>query len=214
MKRRHRNNRRSRSYLSEYLNASFDGTLINIPIPENEDKDILLRKVQKALNKYKIEQIESENIKEILSHYFKEKENFKAFSQQAKGIWENEIDKEQFKEFESALSAQLKNRTLYDKQMLAAFHLAFAHNACNFSVPGAGKTSVVYGAYAYLNNLPENHPDHVNKLLIIGPLSSFGPGRMNIKNVLVSQSVQSDCQVVLPEEEDDIFFLWSLLKRL
>lgn len=170
-----RNNRRSRSYFSEYLNASFEGTLVNIPIPENEDNDILLRKVQKALNKYQIEQVESENIKEILSHYFKEKENFKAFSQQAKGIWENEIDKEQFKEFESALRAQLKNRTLYDKQMLAAFHLAFAHNACNFSVPGAGKTSVVYGAYAYLNNLLENHPDHVNKLLIIGPLSSFGP---------------------------------------
>lgn len=170
-----RNNRRSRSYFSEYLNASFDGTLVNIPIPENEDNDILLRKVQKALDKYQIEQVESENIKDILSHYFKEKEDFKAFSKQAKGIWGNEIDKEQFKEFKRALCVKLKNRTLYDKQMLAAFHLAFAHNACNFSVPGAGKTSVVYGAYAYLNNLPENHTDYVNKLLIIGPLSSFGP---------------------------------------
>jgi len=170
-----RNNRRSQSYFSEFLNASFDGVLIIIPIPENEDKDILLRKVQKALNKYQIEQVESEKIKEILFNYFKEKENFKVFSQQAKGIWENEIDKEQIKEFKSALRIKLKNRTLYDKQMLAAFHLAFAHNACNFSVPGAGKTSVVYGAYAYLNNLPKNHPGHVNKLLIIGPLSSFGP---------------------------------------
>ncbi|MBT6567500.1 MAG: hypothetical protein HON19_01175 [Flavobacteriales bacterium] len=166
-----RNNRRSQSYFSEFLNASFDGVLIIIPIPENEDKDILLRKVQKALNKYQIEQVESEKIKEILFNYFKEKENFKVFSQQAKGIWENEIDKEQIKEFKSALRIKLKNRTLYDKQMLAAFHLAFAHNACNFSVPGAGKTSVVYGAYAYLNNLPKNHPGHVNKLLIIGPLS-------------------------------------------
>jgi hypothetical protein len=52
-----RNNRRSQSYFSEFLNASFDGVLIIIPIPENEDKDILLRKVQKALNKYQIEQV-------------------------------------------------------------------------------------------------------------------------------------------------------------
>lgn len=53
--------------------------------------------------------------------------------------------------------------------------MAFAQNSCNFSVPGAGKTSVVYGAYAYLKNLPATNPKHVDKLLIIGPLSSFGP---------------------------------------
>lgn len=168
-------NRRARSYFSKYLDASFDKTVIKIPIPANGDNDLLLRSIQKALNKYQIEQVESENIKEILSNYFKEKENFKVFSQQAKGIWENDIDKAQFKAFEISLKTKLKNRTLYDKQMLAAFHLAFAHNACNFSVPGAGKTSVVYGAYAHLNNLPKDNPNYVNKLLIIGPLSSFGP---------------------------------------
>lgn len=53
--------------------------------------------------------------------------------------------------------------------------MAFAQNSCNFSVPGAGKTSVVYGAFAYLRSLPANDPKHVDKLLIIGPLSSFGP---------------------------------------
>lgn len=53
--------------------------------------------------------------------------------------------------------------------------MAFAQNACNFSVPGAGKTSVVYGAFAYLRSLPLTNPKHVDKLLIVGPLSSFGP---------------------------------------
>ena len=53
--------------------------------------------------------------------------------------------------------------------------MAFAQNSCNFAVPGAGKTSIVYGAYAYLKSLPEEDPRHVNKLLVIGPLSSFAP---------------------------------------
>ena len=34
-------------------------------------------------------------------------------------------------------------RTLYDLQMLSAYHMAFSQNACNFSVPGAGKTSAL-----------------------------------------------------------------------
>ena len=69
----------------------------------------------------------------------------------------------------------LPNRSLYPLQLLSAYHLAFSQNACNFSVPGAGKTSIVYGAYAYLHQLPENHPKHIDRLLIVGPLSAFGP---------------------------------------
>ena len=53
--------------------------------------------------------------------------------------------------------------------------MAFSQNTCNFSVPGAGKTSIVYGAYAYLKNLSDDNPRRVDKLLVIGPLSSFAP---------------------------------------
>ncbi len=38
----------------------------------------------------------------------------------------------------------MQARRLYTLQMLSAYHMAFAQNACNFSVPGAGKTSIVY----------------------------------------------------------------------
>ena len=65
-------------------------------------------------------------------------------------------------------------RTLYPLQYLSAYHLAFSQNGCNFSVPGAGKTSIVYGAYAFLKNC-NDASKKVDKMLIIGPLSSFGP---------------------------------------
>ncbi len=168
-------NRRAKSYFSTFLKASFEGNFIKVPIIDIQTKDILLQKIQKALKKYNIEQVETSNIKQILKKYFQEKENFKVFSEKAKGIWDNKIDINEFKNFKDSLEKNMLARTLYDKQLLAAFHLSFSHNACNFSVPGAGKTSVVYGAYTYLNNFPKDHPYYVNKLLIIGPLSSFGP---------------------------------------
>jgi len=59
--------------------------------------------------------------------------------------------------------------------LLSAYHLAYSQNACNFSVPGAGKTSIVYAAYSHLNSFIETHKKFVDKILVIGPLSSFGP---------------------------------------
>ncbi len=58
-------------------------------------------------------------------------------------------------------------RSLYEHQLKAAYHMAFSLNSCNFSVPGSGKTTIVYTAYSYLKDLGK-----VEKLLIVGPLSS------------------------------------------
>ena len=40
--------------------------------------------------------------------------------------------------------------------------------AGNFSVPGSGKTSTVYGTFAYLNQTKD-----VNQIVMIGPINSF-----------------------------------------
>lgn len=58
-------------------------------------------------------------------------------------------------------------RSLYEHQLKAAYHMAFSLNSCNFSVPGSGKTTIVYAAYAYLKTLGK-----IDKLFIVGPLSS------------------------------------------
>lgn len=63
--------------------------------------------------------------------------------------------------------------------------------------------NTVYGAYAYLHSLPEENPKHVDRLLIVGPLSSFGPwelefeecfGRMARSKRLVGEVNKSDKQ--------------------
>lgn len=107
--------------------------------------------------------------------YYEEERNFADFSKKALEIKNNECDIEEFKKFKDSLIDNMQNRTLYELQMLAAYHLAFSQNACNFSVPGAGKTSVVYGAYAYLHNLPDGDTKKVDRILIISPLNAFSP---------------------------------------
>ncbi|NGY04962.1 SNF2-related protein [Solimonas terrae] len=102
-----------------------------------------------------------------------ESEEFARFSALAAEIWGRNLDTEEFRRFVAAVEAACVGRTFYRKQLLSAFHLAFAHNACNFSVPGAGKTSIVYAAYAYLKASPAVDGKAIDRLLIVGPLSSF-----------------------------------------
>lgn len=101
-------------------------------------------------------------------------EDFARFSKEAKDIKENHCNPAEFKEFTDVLDEKMPCRHLYPLQLLSAYHLAFSQNGCNFSVPGAGKTSIVYGAYTYLKNTSDASKK-VDKILIIGPLSSFGP---------------------------------------
>lgn len=174
-------NRRARFFMSDYLNAIYvEGQSIAIPFSKEKegDKEKVLTDIQAMLEKYGFAEELTEHSKRILTNFIVEKERFDEFSLKAKKIWNNEIEtaeKQEFKEFTNVLKKEFTNRTLYDLQLLAAYHLTFSQNACNFSVPGAGKTSVVYAAYAYLKSLSKEHKKYVNRLFIVGPLSSFGP---------------------------------------
>lgn len=123
----------------------------------------------------------SHDANEAIDNYLLEEERFETFSKKALLIRNNQCDLGELQSFKDALIDHLPNRTLYDLQLLASYHLAFSQNACNFSVPGAGKTSVVYGAFAYLKNLPDDNIKKIDKLLIIGPLSSFSPWEIEYK---------------------------------
>ena len=59
-------------------------------------------------------------------------------------------------------------RALLAHQLLAVHHLVLVSNAANFSVPGAGKTTMVLAAYQMLKN-----EGKIDQLLVIGPGSSF-----------------------------------------
>ena len=151
---------------------------IYIPF-EEQTKLKVLQELQILLEKFSVGCTLSEETRNEVSSFDREQRFFREFSEKALDIKNDRFsDKpelvEDFDKFQKVLRGKIV-RPLYPLQLLSAFHMAFSQNACNFSVPGAGKTSIVYAAYVYLKSLPENDPKHVDKLLVIGPLSSFAP---------------------------------------
>lgn len=76
---------------------------------------------------------------------------------------------EKFEEFRDILNRDME-RKLKEPQLWNAFHMVNMWKSANFSVPGAGKTTIVYGAYAYLNSKEINA---IDKIVMIGPKNSF-----------------------------------------
>ena len=77
------------------------------------------------------------------------------------------IDK--YNNFSNIVNNELERR-LRDKQMWDAFFMSEMTKSANYSVPGAGKTSIVYGAYSYLTSKEKNKIDN---MVVVGPISSF-----------------------------------------
>ncbi|GKX30988.1 hypothetical protein SH1V18_34680 [Vallitalea longa] len=169
------NSRRAKRYIKDYLVSDISYSDKIYIYYEDGDKEKVLTKIRKMLKKFNLLEQTTDLVKDVLSDYYQEEINFDNFKKKAYSIRNNKCNKIDFKQFTDSLYKNLSNRRLYELQLLSSYHLAFSQNACNFSVPGAGKTSIVYGSYAFLSNLEHDNPKYVNKLLVIGPLSSFGP---------------------------------------
>ncbi len=161
-------------YVRDYLHPTVEAERIVIPVGENEPFDVM-SSISSMLKKYGFSEKQSDSSESLVREYYDEEQRFAEFSDKALHIRNNDCDSDEFRDFTNSVATYLKTRSLYPLQLLSAYHMAFSQNACNFSVPGAGKTSIVYGAYAFLHNLPEDNPKHIDLVMIVGPLSSFGP---------------------------------------
>ncbi|MCL2797554.1 MAG: DEAD/DEAH box helicase [Firmicutes bacterium] len=192
-------NRRAVRILKDSLRYNFsDG---EIWVSEVQDFQSCLDIISHVAKLTECNLVYSESTNKEVEHYKSEEEKFAIFSKKALTIRDNQCDIGELRAFKDVLLERLPNRTLYDLQMLSAYHLAFSQNACNFSVPGAGKTSVVYGAYAYLKSLSETDSKKVDKLLIIGPLSSFAPWELEYEECFGRKPVAKRLVGKMPLEE-------------
>jgi SNF2 family DNA or RNA helicase len=148
-----------------------------IPYPQNE-KIQFLQKLQKLLKKFSFIEEKSQETQDSLDSFYHEQETFKIFSEKANTIRNYKIDDlrqdKDFADFSQVVTREFTKREPKDFQWLSAFHMAFSQKSCNFSVPGAGKTTIVYAVYAYLKNIL-NVDKKVDRLVVIGPKSSFVP---------------------------------------
>ena len=194
------------------IGFSISGPDILIPF-EEKTKISTLDEIQRLLSKFGFsESLTKETIEDVQS-FEREKTLFKEFSEKARSIRNDEFDQnpqlvEDFRDFQSILKKEME-RTLFPLQLLSAFHMSFSQNSCNFAVPGAGKTSIVFGAYAYLKQLPKENPRHVDKLLVIGPLSSFAPWENEYKECfgkkVNSQRLSGDATISRERKEEHLY---------
>lgn len=194
-------------YMSDYLDYSFrNNNSIEITIHDNLQKT--LDRIKKLASKYiNAEIIYDEAINSEVLDYKRIDEEFQEFSQKALAIRENDCLIGDFQAFKDSLLENMKARILYPLQLLSAYHLAFSQNVCNFSVPGSGKTSVVYGAYTYFKNLPVDDHKHVDNILIVGPLSSFGPWELEYKECFgVTTNAKRLIGSVLKEDKETYLY--------
>ena len=134
----------------------------------------VIEQVESFFKRHEIKYEFSSGIHEVASKHFLDKESFVKFSEQAREKRDSKFKPEELDIFDTSVHNLIsKNRKLKRHQLLSAYHICFAKNACNFSVPGAGKTSVILTCFAYLNALLPDDPRHVDKLMVMGPLSSF-----------------------------------------
>lgn len=88
--------------------------------------------------------------------------------------WHNEFEK-----FKEIVNDEI-TRPLKNVQMNASFYLATMKRAANFSVPGAGKTAMMYGTFAYLSS---KKIGEVDRLLVVSPINAFEAWRTEFQAV-------------------------------
>ena len=201
------NNRRASRYLKDTV--KFRKTDIGIIVDSDGDVNKCIDRLKKLCSYISGELEYSGKISEAVNNYALEEVKFKEFAEKARSIRDNQCDRTDFAKFICSVSKNLPNRSLYELQLLSAYHLAFSQNACNFSVPGAGKTSVVYGAFAYLSNLEPDDKKYVSRLLIISPLSAFGPWELEYEECFGEKPVTKRLNGKVPIEEKKQY-LYSL----
>ncbi|CAI3303351.1 DEAD/DEAH box helicase [Enterococcus cecorum] len=200
-------NRRASRYLKDTLKYTLLEDSIVIETEDNINKTI--DRVKKICEYISAELVYSGGVSEAVNNYALEEEKFMEFAEKARLIRDNQCEKSDFSAFVDSVSKHLTNRSLYQLQLLSAYHLAFSQNGCNFSVPGAGKTSVVYGAFAYLSNLDRSDKKFVDKLLIISPLSAFGPWELEYEECFGVKPSSKRLNGKIPVEEKKQY-LYSL----
>ncbi|AXN38133.1 SNF2-related protein [Peribacillus butanolivorans] len=187
--------------ISQRLLPYYDGGYPNF---SSDLTYIEMNEVIKILEKYakrkRFNFIVSKSLKEYLStvaYFIKERADY------GKSIkyYEEELDPiiaDRFENFKSVVENELE-RTLRLKQMWSAFYMYEMKNAANFSVPGAGKTSMIYGAFAYLNSTAI---DKVDKLVMLGPKNSFLSWKDEFKSNFADKKTLKflDVQLTKPSE--------------
>lgn len=138
----------------------------------------LVKKLNRRLQRKGLPEVQTSNkfdqFVQQRQYYIKEQSQAGLTIKDGDPRWQHEFDN-----FKSVVSREIK-RPLKPEQEKASFFMTIMKRAANFSVPGAGKTAMMYGTFAYLSSRRVNE---VDKLLVISPLNAFAAWRTEFEAV-------------------------------
>ena len=170
--------------------AAQRGLAIFAPYFENQDQrtfkeDLtyvqlleLVKKLNRRLQRKGLPEVQASNkfnqFVQQRQYYIKEQSQAGLTIKDGDPRWQHEFDN-----FKAVVSQEI-TRPLKPEQEKASFFMTIMKRAANFSVPGAGKTAMMYGTFAYLSSPRVNE---VDKLLVVSPLNAFAAWRTEFEAV-------------------------------
>ena len=138
----------------------------------------LVKKLNRRLQRKGLPEVQASNkfnqFVQQRQYYIKEQSQAGLTIKDGDPSWQHEFDNLK------AVDSQEITRPLKPEQEKASFFMTIMKRAANFSVPGAGKTAMMYGTFAYLSSPRVNE---VDKLLVVSPLNAFAAWRTEFEAV-------------------------------
>lgn len=146
-------------------------------ITYREIEDVLIDRLERFTGKESIKLIISESVYDYIED---SKFQINEFANIGNYLKSDEVEGERkYKEFKKIVQNEV-SRPLRDLQLRVSYYMTKMKRSANFSVPGSGKTAMVYGAFSYLNSDIVNE---VDKILMVGPKNAFTSWKDEFKNV-------------------------------
>lgn len=142
----------------------------------------LVKKLNRRLQRKGLPEVQTSNqfnqFVQQRQYYIKEQSQAGLTIKDGDPRWQQEFDN-----FNEIVSQEIM-RPLKLEQEKASFFMAVMKRAANFSVPGAGKTAMMYGTFAYLSS---SRVKEVDKILVVSPLNAFAAWRTEFQEVFGSK---------------------------
>ncbi|MCW3777728.1 SNF2-related protein [Levilactobacillus namurensis] len=137
-----------------------------------------IRKIQRGISRVSdVPLVISDEVKDYLSRERYSIEEYRKAGLTAKN--NDERWRDDYLQFQKVVSQEV-SRPLKDLQMKSAFYMYNQKRAANFSVPGSGKTTMLLGVFAFLN---QGSNPKVDRILVVSPINAFTSWRDEFETV-------------------------------
>lgn len=149
-----------------------------------KDIERIIEVTKQRAERKNIPVIVSRAVSEYLQQYKYSIEKYKILGD----VYKGELDdfpndkKISYKEFSDIVQSEV-SRPLYELHLRSAYFMYEMSRAANFSVPGAGKTAMVLGVFAYLNRSDTPDIEKIDRILVVSPLNAFDSWKSEFKAV-------------------------------